>query len=77
VNQFSFPHLNEVLLTTFRYYWDLTRHIFRFAPGWDGEEEAISRGIHTVDEHVSVASHINGVKWFSLFVRNMDEADLE
>ncbi len=33
--------------------------------------------IHTVDEHISVANHIGMVKWFTLFVRNMDEADLE
>ena len=33
--------------------------------------------IHTVDEHISVVNHIGMVKWFTLFVRNMDEADLE
>lgn len=34
-------------------------------------------GVHTVNEHVSVKSHINGVKWFNLFIRNMDEAELD
>lgn len=63
-------------LITRQYYWDLTRHIFRFAPGWDGKEAGLGK-VHTVDEHVSVKSHINGVKWFSMFIRNMDEADME
>ena len=33
--------------------------------------------IHTVDEHISVKNHIGMVKWFTLFVRNMDEAELD
>ena len=62
--------------TDTRYYWDLTRHIFRFAPGYDPEDEAGLGSIHTVNERVSVRNHINAVKWFTLFVRNMDEAEL-
>ncbi|QDS71726.1 hypothetical protein FKW77_008694 [Venturia effusa] len=27
--------------TDTRYYWDLTRHIFRYMPGWDPEEEGL------------------------------------
>jgi Gly-Xaa carboxypeptidase len=61
--------------TDTRYYWDLTRHIFRFAPGFDPEDEpGLGSGIHTVNERVSVANHVNAVRWFLLFVRNMDEA---
>ena len=63
--------------TDTRYYWGLTRHIFRFAPGWDPEDGPGLGGIHTVDEKVSVLGHINAVRWFLLFVRNMDEAELE
>ncbi|KAL2129126.1 hypothetical protein VTI74DRAFT_8188 [Chaetomium olivicolor] len=62
--------------TDTRYYWDLTRHIFRFAPGFDPDDEAGLGSIHTVDERVSVLNHVNSVKWFMLFVRNMDEAEL-
>ncbi|GAB1318537.1 Carboxypeptidase S [Madurella fahalii] len=62
--------------TDTRYYWDLSRHIFRFAPGFDPEDGLGWEGIHTVDERVSVTNHINSVKWFMLFVRNMDEANL-
>ncbi|KXX80036.1 Carboxypeptidase S [Madurella mycetomatis] len=62
--------------TDTRYYWNLSRHIFRFAPGFDPEDGPGLGAIHTVDEKVSVMNHINSVKWFMLFVRNMDEADL-
>ncbi|KAI2466074.1 carboxypeptidase S [Annulohypoxylon bovei var. microspora] len=62
--------------TDTRYYWDLTNHIFRFGPGWDPESEGFE-GIHTVDEKLSVSAHIKGVQWYSLFIRNMDQADLE
>lgn len=61
--------------TDTRYYWDLTRNIFRFAPGWDGEEGGLGN-IHTVDEKISIKTHVAAVKWFSLFIRNMDEAEL-
>jgi Gly-Xaa carboxypeptidase len=61
--------------TDTRYYWGLTTHIFRYLPGWDPEQIGFG-GIHTVDEHVSMLSHIGNVKWFGLFIRNMDEVDL-
>ena len=63
--------------TDTRYYWDLTKHIFRFGPGFDAELDNGMGSIHTVDEKVSVTNHVNAVKWFMLFVRNMDEAELE
>ncbi|KAK3688714.1 hypothetical protein B0T22DRAFT_161211 [Podospora appendiculata] len=62
--------------TDTRYYWDLTRHIFRFGPGYDPDDEAGIGSIHTVNEKVSVLQHVNAVKWFTLFVLNMDEAEL-
>lgn len=62
--------------TDTRYYWDLTRHIFRFGPGYDPSAESGLGNIHTVNERVSVVSHVNAVKWFALFVRNMDAAEL-
>ena len=63
--------------TDTRYYWDSTKHIFRFGPGYDPSFDKGLGNIHTVDEHVSVVNHIGMVKWFTMFVRNMDEADLE
>ncbi|KAI0119565.1 carboxypeptidase s [Daldinia grandis] len=61
--------------TDTRYYWDLTKHIFRYGPGWDPEQEGLD-GVHTVDEKLSIFAHIKGVQWYSLFIRNMDEAEL-
>ena len=54
--------------TDTRYYWDLTPHIFRFMPGFDPEFEGLGR-IHTVDEAVSVKSHLALIQWYSLFIR--------
>ncbi|KAJ9138232.1 Peptidase family M20/M25/M40 [Pleurostoma richardsiae] len=61
--------------TDTKFYWDLTKHIFRYVPGWD-DEQAFMDGVHTVNEKLSVLAHTRNVKWFSMFIRNMDEADL-
>ncbi|KAI2603713.1 carboxypeptidase s [Hypoxylon sp. NC1633] len=61
--------------TDTKYYWELTRHIFRYNPGWDPGQEGLGN-VHTVDEKISASTHADGVKWYSLFIRNMDEADL-
>ncbi|EFX05662.1 carboxypeptidase [Grosmannia clavigera kw1407] len=64
--------------TDTRFFWDLTDHIFRFAPGYDPEDDSdmTGSGIHTINEKASVAGHINAVKFFVLYIRNLDEADL-
>lgn len=62
--------------TDTRYYWDVSENIFRFAPGYDPDFD-LWKGIHTVDENVSVKGHVTTVQWYSAFIRNMDEADLE
>ncbi|KAJ3566478.1 hypothetical protein NPX13_g7117 [Xylaria arbuscula] len=63
--------------TDTRYYWDLTKHIFRYGPGFDPELGFDLGGIHTVDEKLSVLAHTRLVQWYSLFIRNMDEAGLD
>lgn len=63
--------------TDTRYYWGLTKHIFRWGPGYDEDDDAGLGSIHTVNERVSVKNHVNGVKWFWMFLRNMDEVDVE
>ncbi|KAK1811554.1 hypothetical protein LTR12_014047 [Friedmanniomyces endolithicus] len=63
--------------TDTRYYWPITKHIFRFGPGYDPETDSGLGNIHTVDEKISVANHVGMVKWFVLFVQNMDGAVLE
>ncbi|CAN8103516.1 unnamed protein product [Discula destructiva] len=64
--------------TDTRYYWDLSRNIYRYGPSYDAgdPEDGGLMGIHTVDERVSMPAHVNLVKWYTLFIRNMDEADL-
>ncbi|KAM0532559.1 hypothetical protein ACHAP9_003641 [Verticillium nonalfalfae] len=61
--------------TDTKFYWDLSRSIFRHFPGWDPEYDTLD-GIHTVNEKISVSGHIKTVQWYSLFLRNMDEADM-
>ncbi|KAM0321917.1 hypothetical protein ACHAQA_009814 [Verticillium albo-atrum] len=62
--------------TDTKFYWDLSRNIFRHFPGWDPEYDTAD-GIHTVDEKISVSGHIKTVQWYSMFLRNMDEADMD
>lgn len=63
--------------TDTRYYWDLTRNIFRFGPGYIKEEDSSLGKIHTVDESITVSNHLKVVRWFTLFLRNIDEATLD
>lgn len=63
--------------TDTRYYWNITKHIFRFGPGFDPTWDKGLGNIHTVNEKVSAVNHFNMVKWMTLFVRNVDGADLE
>ncbi|KAK2614257.1 hypothetical protein N8I77_001103 [Diaporthe amygdali] len=65
--------------TDSRHYWNLTQHIFRFSPGHDmadAQDNQISSNAHKNNERASIIGHVNGVKWYSLFIRNMDETDL-
>ncbi|KAJ0113805.1 hypothetical protein J7T55_010049 [Diaporthe amygdali] len=65
--------------TDSRHYWNLTQHIFRFSPGHDmadAQDNQISSNAHNNNERASIIGHVNGVKWYSLFIRNMDETDL-
>ncbi|KAL9105498.1 MAG: hypothetical protein Q9227_009328 [Pyrenula ochraceoflavens] len=64
--------------TDTRYYWDLSRHVFRYAPGWDEEDEEGGLGsIHTVNERRSVRAHVKGTRFWVGLVRNLDERSVE
>lgn len=66
--------------TDSRHYWNLTQHIFRFSPGHDmsdATDNILKSNMHNNNEHASIVGHVNGVRWYSLFIRNMDDADLE
>lgn len=65
--------------TDSRHYWDLTQHIFRFSPGHDmtdATDNQMFSNAHNKNERANIFGHVNGVKWYSTFIRNMDEADL-
>jgi len=62
--------------TDTRFYWDLTRDIFRYGPGYSDDGDDIIGSIHTVNEKVSLNDHLETIKWFVMFIRNMDEAKL-
>ncbi|CAI6326585.1 unnamed protein product [Periconia digitata] len=61
--------------TDTHYYWNVSEHIFRYGVGWDKEQVGLG-DIHTVNERIGVQGHVDGVRWFVQFVRNMDEAEL-
>ncbi|KAI1188302.1 peptidase family M20/M25/M40 [Nemania serpens] len=62
--------------TDTRFYWNLSKHIFRYNPGYDPKTDFDLEGIHTVNERISLLAHVQAVRWYSLFIRNMDEAEL-
>ena len=42
----------------------------------DATDNQIGSNAHNNNERANIVGHINGVKWYSIFIRNMDEADL-
>lgn len=64
--------------TDTRYYWDLTRSIYRYEPAYDAGDPTKDGlgGIHTVNERLSMPAHVNLVKWYTMFIRNIDEAEI-
>lgn len=62
-----------------RHYWNLTQHIFRFSPGHDmtdASDNQLGSNAHNKNERANIVGHVNGVRWYSTFILNMDEADL-
>lgn len=56
-----------------RFYWNLMRYIFWFVFGYDVDDEVGLGKIYIVDERVSVLNYVYIVRWFVMFVWNMDE----
>ncbi len=42
------------------HYWNLTPNIFRFSPAREGTRD----GIHTIDEHVEMMAHVEGMRFY-------------
>lgn len=52
-------------------YWNLTKNIYRFSP----RREGTSAGVHTIDEHVDMEAHLEGMRFYYEVIRNFDEKD--
>ncbi|KAG1905205.1 uncharacterized protein F5891DRAFT_677915 [Suillus fuscotomentosus] len=59
--------------TDTRFYWNLTKHIFRFSPSFDTDS---FNGAHTINEAFRTDSLNEGVRFYTKFILNMDESDL-
>jgi Gly-Xaa carboxypeptidase len=54
--------------TDTRYYWGLSRNIYRFGPLYESDRA----NEHTVDERLTLNAHIMGVKFYTQLVLNQD-----
>ena len=52
-------------------YWNLTKNIYRFSP----RREGTSAGVHTIDEHMDMEAHLEGMRFYYEVIRNFDEKD--
>jgi len=59
--------------TDTRYYWDLTRHIFRYNHYNNGNGSSMS-GIHTVNESADVDAFLEMILFFTTLILNADES---
>ncbi|KIY67309.1 carboxypeptidase S [Cylindrobasidium torrendii FP15055 ss-10] len=57
--------------TDTRFYWNLTRHIFRYSHR--GDLDDLYNGLHTVDEAVRGESIIEQIRFFTKLILNVDE----
>ncbi|KAL9615986.1 MAG: hypothetical protein Q9160_009094 [Pyrenula sp. 1 TL-2023] len=60
--------------TDARHYQNVSDYIYRYSPG---ATIADSVNMHTVNEAMSIQNHVAGVRWYSNFIRNMDEVEFE
>jgi len=59
--------------TDTRYYWDLTRHIFRYNHYNTGNGSTLG-GIHTVNESIDVDAFVEMILFFATLILNADES---
>jgi Gly-Xaa carboxypeptidase len=52
--------------TDTKFYWDLSKNIYRFAPVREGGRE----NAHTVDERIGMKEHIEGVRFYAQMILN-------
>ncbi|KAF8074977.1 carboxypeptidase S [Lyophyllum atratum] len=60
--------------TDTRYYWQLSKHIFRYNHNNGGKDPNDQFGIHTVNEHIEVDGFVEMIRFFTTLILNADEA---
>lgn len=60
--------------TDTRYYWNLTRHIFRYNHSNAGNKANRLSGVHTVNESIEVDAFVEMIRFFTTLILNADEA---
>ncbi|KAF8337821.1 hypothetical protein F5887DRAFT_983768 [Amanita rubescens] len=61
--------------TDTRYYWNLSRHIFRYNHQNAGNVSAgLPNNIHTLDEAISIDSFLEMIRFFATLIMNADES---
>ncbi|KAJ3842030.1 carboxypeptidase S [Lentinula raphanica] len=61
--------------TDTKYYWNLTRHIFRYNHKNGAYGGDIATGVHTVNENIPLDHYIEMIRFFSTLILNADEAE--
>ncbi|KAI5965681.1 CPS1 [Candida pseudojiufengensis] len=61
--------------TDTRWYWNLTKNIYRFTPSFMGDFIG-GLGIHSVDERLPFKSHLQLQAWFYEFLQGIDEKNV-
>ncbi|KIY52185.1 carboxypeptidase S [Fistulina hepatica ATCC 64428] len=59
--------------TDTKYYWKLTRHIFRYNHGGPGKSKTAS-GAHTTNEYLDFDAYLEKMRFFSTLILNADES---
>lgn len=62
--------------TDTRYYWGLTKNIYRFSPFFVQDPMSENR-IHTVDERMGIDGHLQLVAFFYEYIQNIDTSDAD
>ncbi|KAF5375364.1 hypothetical protein D9615_008006 [Tricholomella constricta] len=61
--------------TDTRYYWDLTKHIFRYNHRNSGTKtNRLAGGVHTVNESIEIDAFLEMIRFFTTLILNADEA---
>ncbi|KAG6857473.1 hypothetical protein H0H87_003540 [Tephrocybe sp. NHM501043] len=60
--------------TDTRYYWGLTKHIFRYNHSNGGKKGLSLGNIHTVNENLSIDAFVEMIRFFATLILNADEA---